>query len=108
MCIRDRLYVDAINRCIDYMEKYECDNIQISNFKCIIGWTYLIDLNNSELGKEALVESIQANDKCGRSYTGPGIRSEGSSVPCSSSAQSMPGPPPIMPICIICSMNELA
>ena len=34
------------------MEKYECDNIQISNFKCIIGWTYLIDLNNSELGKE--------------------------------------------------------
>ena len=55
------------------MEKYECDNIQISNFKCIIGWTYLIDLNNSELGKEALVESIQANDKCGRSYTGLGI-----------------------------------
>ena len=35
-------YVDAINRCIDYMEKYECDNIQISNFKCIIGWVSII------------------------------------------------------------------
>ncbi|WP_196000743.1 tetratricopeptide repeat protein [Clostridium sp. 1001271B_151109_B4] len=71
--IREKLYIDAINRCIDYIEKYECDNIQIANFKCIIGWTYLIDLNNSELAKEALVESIKANDKCGRSYTGLGI-----------------------------------
>ena len=66
-------YEDAINRCIDYIEKYECDNVQIANLKCIIGWTYLIDLNNRELGREALIEAIEANEMCERAYTGLGI-----------------------------------
>ena len=71
--IRERNYEDAINRCIDYIEKYECDNVQIANLKCIIGWTYLIDLNNRELGREALIEAIEANEMCERAYTGLGI-----------------------------------
>ena len=71
--IRERNYEDAINRCIDYIEKYECDNVQIANLKCIIGWTYLIDLNNRVLGREALIEAIEANEMCERAYTGLGI-----------------------------------
>ena len=71
--IRERNYEDAINRCIDYIEKYECDNVQIANLKCIIGWTYLIDLNNRELGREALIEAIEANEMCEKAYTGLGI-----------------------------------
>ncbi|WP_300888297.1 tetratricopeptide repeat protein, partial [uncultured Clostridium sp.] len=71
--IREKYYEDAINRCIDYIENYECDNVQIANFKSIIGWTYLIDLNDENLGREALIEAIEANEKCDRAYTGLGI-----------------------------------
>lgn len=71
--IRERLYEDAINKCVDYIENYECDNKQISDLKCIIGWTYLVDLNNPEIAKEALKESIEANRKCSRAYTGLGV-----------------------------------
>ncbi len=71
--IREKYYEDAINRCIDYIENYECDNVQIANFKSMIGWTYLIDLNDENLGREALIEAIEANEKCDRAYTGLGI-----------------------------------
>ena len=47
------MHENAINRCIDYMENYECDNKMLSDLKCIIGWTYLVDLNNPEIAREA-------------------------------------------------------
>lgn len=71
--IRESLYEDAINKCVDYMENFECDNKQLSDLKCIIGWTYLVNLNNPEIAKEAFIESIEANENCGRSYTGLGV-----------------------------------
>ena len=71
--IREGFYEDAINKCIDYIENYGGSSEQIANLKCIIGWTYLIDLNNSELGKEAFIEAIESDEKCGRAYTGLGI-----------------------------------
>ena len=71
--IREGLYEDAINRCVDYMENYECDNRVLSDLKCIIGWTYLVNLNNPEIAREAFMESIEANKECSRSYTGLGI-----------------------------------
>ena len=71
--IREGLYEDAINRCVDYMENYECDNKILSDLKCIIGWTYLVNLNNPEIAREAFMESIEANKECSRSYTGLGV-----------------------------------
>lgn len=71
--IREGLYENAINRCIDYIENYECDNKMLSDLKCIIGWTYLVDLNNPEIAREAFMESIEANRECSRAYTGLGI-----------------------------------
>lgn len=71
--IRECLYEDAVNRCVDYMENYECDDKQLSDLKCIIGWTYLVDLHNPEIAREAFIESIEANENCSRSYTGLGI-----------------------------------
>ena len=71
--IRESLYEDAINKCVDYMENFECDNKQLSDLKCIIGWTYLVNLNNPEIAKEAFIESIEANENCERSYTGLGV-----------------------------------
>lgn len=71
--IRENLYEDALNKCVDYMENFECDNKQLSDLKCIIGWTYLVNLNNPEIAKEAFIESIEANENCGRSYTGLGV-----------------------------------
>ena len=71
--IRESLYEDAINKCVDYMKNFECDNKQLSDLKCIIGWTYLVNLNNPEIAKEAFIESIEANENCGRSYTGLGV-----------------------------------
>ena len=62
--IREGLYENAINRCIDYIENYECDNKMLSDLKCIIGWTYLVDLNNPEIAREAFMESIEANREC--------------------------------------------
>lgn len=71
--IREGFYEDAINKCIDYIENYGGSSEQIANLKCIIGWTYLIDLNNSHLAKEAFIEAIESDEKCGRAYTGLGI-----------------------------------
>lgn len=71
--IREGFYEDAINKCIDYIENYGGSSEQIANLKCIIGWAYLIDLNNSHLAKEAFIEAIESDEKCGRAYTGLGI-----------------------------------
>lgn len=71
--IREGFYEDAINKCINYIENYGSSSEQIANLKCIIGWTYLIDLNNKELAKEAFMESIEIYKKCERAYTGLGI-----------------------------------
>ena len=71
--IREGLFEDAINKCVDYIENYECDDKQISDLECIIGWTYLIDLNKPEIAKEALLEAIESDKCCSRAYTGLGI-----------------------------------
>lgn len=55
------------------METYECDNKILSDLKCIIGWTYLVDLNNPEVAREAFIESIESNKECSRAYTGLGV-----------------------------------
>lgn len=71
--IREELYESAINRAVDYLENYECDNRQIGELKNIIGWTYLIDLGKLDIAREAFLESIDAYDKCSRAYTGLGV-----------------------------------
>lgn len=71
--IREGFFEDAINKCIDYIENYTCDDKQISDLKCIIGWTYLIDLNKPDIAKEALLEAIEGNKCCSRAYTGLGV-----------------------------------
>lgn len=71
--IREGFFEEAINKCVDYIENYTCDDKQISDLKCIIGWTYLIDLNKPDIAKEALLEAIEDNKCCSRAYTGLGI-----------------------------------
>lgn len=71
--IREGFFEEAINKCVDYIENYACDDKQISDLKCIIGWTYLIDLNKPDIAKEAFLEAIEDNKCCSRAYTGLGI-----------------------------------
>ena len=71
--IREGLYEDAINRCKEYINTYGYESSQIGELNSAIAWTYLIDLNNRELGREALIEAIEANEMCERAYTGLGI-----------------------------------
>ena len=66
-------YEDAINKCVDYIENFECDGKQLSDLKCIIGWTYLLNLNNKDIAKEAFLEAIEDYSNCPRAYTGLGI-----------------------------------
>lgn len=71
--IREGFYEDAINKCVDYIENFECDAKQLSDLKCIIGWTYLLNLNNKDIAKEAFLEAIEDYSNCPRAYTGLGI-----------------------------------
>ena len=71
--IREGFYEDAINKCVDYIENFECDGKQLSDLKCIIGWTYLLNLNNKDIAKEAFLEAIEDYSNCPRAYTGLGI-----------------------------------
>lgn len=71
--IREELYEDAINRAVDFIEKYGDKPEEIADLMSAIGWTYLLDLNKSEIALEAFEEAIKNNSKCNRAYTGIGI-----------------------------------
>lgn len=71
--IREGLYYDAINRCVDYIELYGINPMEVGDLKSIIGWTYLIDLKNPEIAFEAFKEAVEENPICARAYTGLGV-----------------------------------
>lgn len=71
--IRECLFIDAINKCIDYIEKYGDNLSQVGDLKSIIGWTYLLDLKDGGIAEEAFKEAIIDNPNCARAYTGLGI-----------------------------------
>ncbi len=69
----EELYEDAINRAIDFIEKYGDKPEEVADLMSVIGWIYLLDLNKSEIALEAFEEAIKNNPKCNRAYTGIGI-----------------------------------
>lgn len=71
--IREEFYEDAVNRCVDFIEKFGDNPIEVADLMSAIGWTYLIDLNKSEIALEAFEEAINNNSECDRAYTGIGI-----------------------------------
>ena len=71
--IREGLFEDAINRCVDYIEMHGGNPSEVSELMSAIGWTYLIDLNKKEIALEAFQEALNNDSSCNRAYTGIGI-----------------------------------
>lgn len=71
--INEGLYENAINRAVDFIEKYGDNKLEVADLMSAIGWTYLINMKNVEIAIEAFEEAIKNDINCHRAYTGIGI-----------------------------------
>ena len=71
--IREGFYQEAINRANDYLDNYAEDDKERGELLSIIGWTYMVDINEVDRGAEYLQKSIKVSQECSRAYTGLGI-----------------------------------
>lgn len=71
--IREEKYVDAIEKCKEYILKYPEDTKVIAGMKSTLGWIYMDDTNEPDLAEIAFEEALEIDKNCSRAYTGLGI-----------------------------------
>lgn len=71
--IREENYLDAIERCNDYILKYPENTESVAGMKSTLGWIYMDNINDPDLAEISFNEAIKIDPRGSRAYTGLGI-----------------------------------
>lgn len=71
--IREEFFQTAIDRCVEFLDSKPEDNEKIGEIQSILGWTYLVDLDNKDKAYNAFKDAINNNNNLSRAHTGMAV-----------------------------------